>query len=270
MNDDLHLDNLEDELQDDQELDESELEDQDYDDEEEGEDEPPEPRRGDLSKALQAERREKRELKEKLAQMEADQRRANALLERMGQGQPQHRQVDEEQRRAQLQTWMLERPDEFMGSWEQRIRSSMNQQFAPLLAAHAERIITANPQHKAAYENPEIRTIVDQFVQNEIHNGGIQDIKDLQDVLGNVMSAVLVIQGSNGMANQSDQNPNRKKMTSIAQKGASAGRKAPDARVKELQNLARTNPRKYVEEMKKPENKALVNEVVFGRKRSPT
>lgn len=257
--DDLNLDNLEEELQDDLE---DEQDDSDAD--EEGEDDSEPTNRGNLSKALQAERREKRELKENYSRLEQELQKQSALLERLGQGQQQKQ--DPEQNRMQLQAWMLERPDEFVGTLEQRMEQrfnqSLRQNMAPLLVSQTERVVASNPKHLESYNIPEIRSIVDNFVENEVQNGGILNQNDLKEVVGRVMDAVQVIRGTTGVS----KDPNRQKMTSVAQKGASSGRKSSEQRVQELQNLARTNPRKYVEEMKKPENRQAVNEIAFKRK----
>lgn len=257
---DLDLDNLN--LQDEDE----ELE-QDGGQEEDDDESPPS-RGGNVAKALQEERRQRRELQRQMAEAQEQLKRANAFMERLGNGQQQQQrqQQDPTQYREQLQTWMLERPDEFYQAIQRQAQESVLQQVAPVLALQAERIITRNDAHKAVYEVPEIRDVVDQFIANQVETGGITSLQDLQQVVNETMDAIVKIRGA---ATSKQADPAKGRLSSTVGKGGGgSSRKSAEEIWAEKRNLARTNRTEYTKWANSPEGKKVRAALYLGAKAS--
>jgi hypothetical protein len=216
--------------------DDSDEEDSDPEDEEQ-----PRKKGGDPWKALQEERAKSRQLKEDL-------KRHQALLERLPQvSQQQPQQVSSAQQREYLQTLMLERPEEYHALVMQQNHRLVQSELSRLSAREGLKkqvpsLVKQNKEFNALYQDPQVKEIIDNFVDDQIHNGVIENAGDLKEVLTNTMSALGVIRGVGG-----SKNPARDRATSIVGRGSSGGRSSVENIWAEKQQLAKSNPKKYVE-----------------------
>lgn len=218
---------------------------------------------GNLAKALQAERREKRELKERMAKLEEDHKRANAFIERVGGFQQQSQQADPNQQRAELQQLMLERPDEFAGLIQRQMQGMIRQQAAPALSLLAERVIKSNPDHSKLYANPKVATVVDNFIDSQIENGFISTKADLQEVVTNTMDSLVTLIGAVS-GSEAPVNKAKSKLSNISGKGSVRGNSSKGGVLEEKASLLKSNPREFFKWADQPQNKKALNSALFG------
>lgn len=248
--DDLYLDNLD--------------EQDEQDDEGEGDEEPPQ-RKGNLSVALQEERKQRRELQEQLKARDSELQRLNGFLERTT---PQPKQeFDREEANRRLQEELIERPFDVLESmlsgrdreWESKITKAM----APALVTHTDAYLSSHPEYKDLYASPVVKQVIKSYAEDAVKSGNIKDISALEQALGNIMLTVENLHKDFTGGTSGKPDTRKEKLSSVAGKSGYRGdRGSLESVWEDKQKLAKSNPRKYSEWAKTDDGKKVLNAIL--------
>jgi hypothetical protein len=256
--DDLYLDNPDD----DQELDESD-EDDSLQEDDEDLDQGDEPRKGNLTKALQEERAERRKLQEEL-------KRQRALLERLGQPQPQQQYQQQQQygpSREQLQEMILEHPEQFaeyqaMLSAQRVEQILQRQQSIQSFKSQIPQIVKKDKEAMEIYRNPVMRQAVDTYIDDALGKNSFDSVEELQDFVTEVFDGMKRFGKAFSSAYGSSKDPALSRATSVAGRGSVSSSKSMDAIWENKAKLAKTDPKKYSEWSKSAEGRKVLNHML--------
>lgn len=255
--DDLDLDNLPNEEPEDGEPLEGE--------DESGEDDPPR-KGGNLTKALQAERRAARELREQLEAERRQRMHAETLLQTVGQHQRQPQMTPEEYNQR-LQEDLLERPGDVLNQMGQSMEHRLLQRFQPLIQTSMTAFLGSHPEYSTAYSRPVVRTAVDAYIQDALKAGRVPDQEELAGAVSYLHSIWEDGRKNAGQASPEEGDPAKRRLSTNVGKGnTGANRKDPDAIWAEKQKLAKSNPAAYAKWAESPEGRQFINQQFFGKR----
>lgn len=259
-----YLDEQEDEHQDQfdtEGLDEDADDDDITDDADDGDDQ--DARGGNLAKALQEERRWRKENEVELKGLKEQLATQNALLQRLGQTQAQPQpnqpvQMTPEQL-EQYQQVVLERPEQFFNMIGQQVRGQIMQELSPQLQGSLVSSIASNPEYGDLYKVPAIKKGVDAYLKNASESGYMPTVEDVTGAMGFFADIYKAGQGPGG---NTKADPGKGRLTSVVGKGkgsSQAAQASAQRKYDSWQKMRETNPSKYLQKIRSPEGKEVWN-----------
>lgn len=219
------------------------------------EDEPQHQRRGNPAVALQAERQKRREMEERLREMELQHARTQALLERTGQPQQDPRAYEEYNQRLAEQ--LLENPSGVLQYHQQQAEARFNQKLASLQApTMVEKHVKANPAYRAVLEAaPEVREGLETMVHNGLVSG--LDEETLDDQVSKAFDLFAKVAGAN---KASAVNPAKHRASSIVDGGQRVKARSPEQIWEQQKALSKKGPqgaKQFLDWAKTPEGRKV-------------
>lgn len=254
FDEDQSLELLEDENDDDQ--------DESFLDDEEDSEESDAPKRGNIAKALQQERQQHRETKAKIQDLEEKLSRHNALFERLNNQAYQTSQAsDPVSERERLQDFMLQQPDEYT-RWvaNQSIQANYHM-MAPIMASHAKTMLSTHPEYADYYKIPSIQKGIDFYIDSELEQGRPIEIPKIMEAMS--FFAGIHKEGVKSARGGTGKDPAKERLSSVVGKGGKGAQRG-ELTHEYMMELRSKNFKKYMELLKSPQGKQLVNNTLKG------
>lgn len=216
-------------------------------------------RGGNLGKALQQERKRRKDLEAKNAEAEKRLQRLEAVLERSGQGRQQPQQYDPrvaEERNRRLQEALLENPTDVLGHFQQVAVNTAMKQMGQQLAPSIKRSVLQNPEYANVLEVEEVQVGVSEFIENQMAVQGYVNPDEL-DAAMKVFKRIYD-SGAKNQGGQNREHPGKKRLTTTVGKNQSGRSSSDEEKMRELERASK-NPRLYSELSQKPEYRKVLN-----------